>query len=70
MTEKDYQARIAGLETENRQLREMLNSEVSEVESLTEELHDLKEEFAGAYAKLENELEATKLALANKQKGE
>ena len=67
---KDHQARIAGLETENRQLRERLNHEVSEVESLTEELHDLKEEFAEAYAKLESELAETKLAMANKERGE
>ena len=70
MTEKDHQARIAGLETENRQLRERLNHEVSEVESLTEQIHELKEEFAGAYARLESELAETKLAMANNQKGE
>ena len=61
MTDKDLQARIAGLETENNQLRERLSSEVSEVERLTDEIHDLKEEFAEACAKLESELAETKL---------
>ena len=70
MNEKDCQARIAGLETENRQLRERLADEVTEVESLKEELHELKEEFAEAYAKLESELAETKLAMANKERGE
>ena len=62
--------RLASEVAENRQLMEMLNHEVSEVENLTEELHDLKEEFAEAYAKLESELAETKLAMANKERGE
>ena len=53
MTEKDYQARITELETENRQLRERLADEVTEVENLTELLHELKKEFAEIYAMLE-----------------
>ena len=60
MTEKDYQARIAELETENRQLRERLDAEAGEVENLTEEMHGLKEEFAEAYAKFKKELAETK----------
>ena len=61
MTDKDYQARITELETENSQLRERLSSEVSEVERLTDEIHELQEEFAGAYGKLKKELMETKL---------
>ena len=60
MTERDHQARIRELETENRQLRERLHHEVSEVESLTDEIAGLKEEFAKAYAKLESELAGLK----------
>ena len=56
MTENEYRAKIAELETENRQLKERLDAEVSEVENLTEEIYDLKEEFAEAYAKLEQDL--------------
>ena len=61
MTEKEYRARIAELETENSQLKERLSSEVSEVESLTDEIHELKEEFAGVYGKLKQELAEAKL---------
>ena len=64
MTEKEYRARIAELETENSQLRDRLSSEVSEVERLTDEIHELKEEFAGAYVKLKQELAETKLGKA------
>ena len=61
MTEKEYRARVAELETENIQLKERLSSEVAEVERLTDEIHELKEEFAGAYGKLKQELAETKL---------
>ena len=43
---------------------------MSEVERLKDEIHDLKEEFAEAYAKLESELAETKLAMAKKERGE
>ena len=56
MTDKDYQARIKELETENRQLRERLADEVSEVENLTDEINDLKEEFAREHEAIKSEL--------------
>ena len=43
---------------------------MSEAERFTDEMHELKKEFAKAYAKLKKELKETKLALANNQKGE